>query len=335
MKVRMVPVGPTFRQFVRLVRDTAVVHGKQAQLVIEEEGVEVDTTVIENLKDPLTHMIRNAVDHGIETPSVRRAAGKAVCGRVTLSARHEAGSIVIEVTDDGAGLDRERIVARAAAAGLVSDGDRLSDADVHRLIFEPGFSTAEKVTETSGRGVGMDVVRRNVESLRGAVTIESPRGQGTTVRVRLPLTLAIIEGFAVGVSDETFILPLESVLECLELPPDDRRAGEDSGVINLRGEPLPFIRLRSYFRLDGADPEHEYVAVIQHGAVRAGLAVESLLGEAQTVIKPLARPLDTVKGLSGCAILGNGRVALILDIPVVLAGVVAREQERQDRRAGV
>jgi two-component system chemotaxis sensor kinase CheA len=318
MKVRMVPVAPVFRQFVRLVRDTAVAHGKLAQLVIEDEGVEIDTTVIEHLKDPLAHMVRNAIDHGIEPPDVRRGHGKPACGRVLLSARQEAGSIVISVADDGAGLDRERIVRRAVAAGLVAEGERLSDHDAFRLILQAGLSTAEAVTELSGRGVGMDVVRKNVELLRGSVALASTPRRGTTVTVRLPLTLAIIDGFAVEVAGETFILPLEAVAECLELPAAER-GPDGAGVTNVRGEPLPYLRLRHQFGLTGAAPESEYVAVVEVAGTRAGIAVDALIGETQTVIKPLARPLGEVPGLSGCAILGNGRVALILDVPAVLA----------------
>ena len=209
MKLRMVPVGPMFRHQIRVVRDVARTHGKKARLTIEGEDVEVDTSVMEHLRDPLTHMIRNALDHGIETPEARTAAKKDPCGLIQLRACHDAGSIVIELEDDGAGLDRERIRKRAGAQGLRAKAESLSDEETDQLIFEPGFSTAERVTDMSGRGVGMDVVRRNIEALRGTVSVVSRKGQGTTLSIRLPLTLAIIEGFQVGIGEETYILPIE------------------------------------------------------------------------------------------------------------------------------
>src|SRR3990170_3948634 len=207
LKVRMVPVGPLFRQYIRTVRDVAQAHGKLARLVIEGEEVEVDTTIVEYLKDPITHMIRNALDHGIEPPDRRKQAGKDAAGRVILRAFHEAGNIVIQVEDDGAGLNRRKILEKARSKGMLADGQHLSSDDVYRLIFEPGFSTAETVTDLSGRGVGMDVVRRHVDGLRGAVAIESRSGAGSTVTIRLPLTLAIIDGFVVGVGEETYVIP--------------------------------------------------------------------------------------------------------------------------------
>ncbi|HWU37949.1 MAG TPA: ATP-binding protein, partial [Candidatus Acidoferrum sp.] len=234
MKARMVPVGPTFRQFVRTVRDMATATGKSVRLLIEGEDVEVDTRVIEHLRDPLTHMIRNAVDHGIEPPQVRQSQGKDPCGRVTLQAYHEAGSIVIRLADDGAGLDRDRIVERAKSQGIAAEPEKLTDAEICQIVFEPGFSTAESVTDLSGRGVGMDVVRRNVEALRGSVVIDGRQGEGTTITIRLPLTLAIIEGFGVGVGDETYVIPLEAVQECLELSAE-AKSQNGRGVINLRG----------------------------------------------------------------------------------------------------
>src|SRR5262249_48660643 len=215
-RVRMVPVGPTFRGYARSVRDVAAAHGKSVRLVIEGEDVEVDTSVIEMIRDPLTHLVRNAVDHGIEAPALRAARGKDRTGTITLRARHEAGRIVIELSDDGAGLGRERILARARAMGRIDEGETLADTELHRLLFEPGFSTAEVVSDLSGRGVGMDVVRRNVEALRGSVGLESAEGHGTTVTIRLPLTLAIIRGFLVAIDDETYVIPLEAVTECVD-----------------------------------------------------------------------------------------------------------------------
>ena len=243
MKIRMVPIGPTFRQHIRTVRDLATASGKQARLEIEGEDVEVDTTVVNMIRDPLTHMLRNAMDHGIEAPEQRRKAGKDPCGRVRLCAYHETGNIVIQLIDDGAGLNRKRIAERARMRGLVADPEKLSDAELNRLIFEPGFSTAEKVTDVSGRGVGMDVVRRNIEALRGTVTVESQEGAGTMLTIRLPLTLAIIEGFLVGVGNESYVLPLDVVVECVEMPASERHNGAAQGVVNLSGKSLPYLPL--------------------------------------------------------------------------------------------
>ncbi|MFQ5882236.1 MAG: chemotaxis protein CheA [Candidatus Methylomirabilales bacterium] len=321
MKVRMVPVGPAFRQHIRTVRDVAQAHGKVARLVIEGGDVEVDTTVVEHLKDPLAHMIRNAVDHGIEPPGLRKAEGKDPCGCLTLRAYHEAGGIVIQVADDGAGLNRERIVERARSLELVAEPEKLTKAEVYRLVFEPGFSTADTVTDLSGRGVGMDVVRRSIEALRGSVAIDSREGEGTTITIRLPLTLAIIEGFCVGVGRETYVIPLDAVIECLDLPEGERRRVNGCGVINLRGQALPYLRLRDVFGLDGAAPLRENIVVVHHGGGMAGLAVDALHGESQAVIKPLGKLFHGLPGVLGSTILGNGRVALILDVPGLLREV--------------
>ncbi len=322
MQARMVPIGPTFQQHFRTVRDLAAAEQKQVRLVVEGEEVEVDTAVVEHIRDPLTHMVRNALDHGLELPAEREGRGKDPCGRLTLRAFHEGAQVVIQVADDGAGLDRERIVRRAVEKGLVAEGAQLTEDEVYGLIFEPGFSTREKVTEVSGRGVGMDVVRRNVEALRGSVAVESVLGRGTTITLRFPLTLAIIQGFRVTVAGEVYILPLDAVAECVELP-----AGSDGGrcgVLDLRGRPLPFLRLREHFRLGGDPPSREHVVVVEYAGASVGLVVDSLLGESQTVIKPLGKMLQGVRGISGSAILGDGRVALILDIAGLLRETVRR-----------
>jgi two-component system, chemotaxis family, sensor kinase CheA len=325
MKVRMVPLGPTFRQFVRTVRDVATAQGKHATVDVSGEDVGVDMNVIEHLRDPLTHIVRNAVDHGIETPDERRQAGKDPRGRILLQAWHEGGSIVIQVQDDGSGLDRGKIIERARAMGYGSDLDKLSDSEVYRLILDAGFSTASTVTEYSGRGVGMDVVRRNVEQLRGSIAIDSRLGAGTTFTLRLPLTLAIIRGFAVGVEGETYVMPLDAVIECIEFPRVDISDAGNRGFINLRGQALPYLRLRECFRLGGQRPERENVLVLRVQEQRVGLVVDRLFGESQTVIKPLGRVLGELPGVSGSAILGNGRVALILDVEGLL-----REALRSD-----
>jgi two-component system, chemotaxis family, sensor kinase CheA len=325
LKSRMVSMGPLFRQFVRTVRDVAKSHGKLARLVIEGEDVEVDTSVIEHLKDPLLHMIRNAIDHGIELPSVRKKQGKPPSGTLTVRAVHQGACIVIEVSDDGAGLDRERVAEVARKRGLALEPEKMPERDLFQLIFEPGFSTAGSVSDLSGRGVGMDVVRRNVQALRGNVSISSARGAGSTVHIRLPLTLAIIDGFGVGVGDESYVIPLDQVLECVELPVEARDSEYRTGVMELRGEPVPYLQLRDHFQLHGTRAARQNVVVVQHDGRRAGLAVDTLYGATQTVIKPLAHLFKNVAGVSGSAILGNGRVALILDVPALLRGFALNE----------
>ncbi len=333
MKARMVPIGPSFHQHVRTVRDVATSQGKQARLVVEGDDVEVDTAVVEYVRDPLTHMVRNALDHGIESPEVRRAAGKDPTGTLLLRAYHEAGAMVIQVVDDGSGLDRKRIAEKAVAMGLAGEAARMSDEDVAGLVFEPGLSTAEKVTELSGRGVGMDVVRRNVEALRGSVAIESEPGRGTSVTIRVPLTLAIIQGFKVAIGDEVYILPLDTVVECLELPAAETAAASACGVVNLRDKPLPYLRLREHFALEGAPPERENVVVVQYGSQTAGVVVDELHGESSTVIKPLGSMFKGIPGVAGSSILGNGRVALILDVPGLLRETLRRAAARDAEAA--
>jgi len=318
LKARMVPMGPLFRQFVRTVRDVAKSHGKLARLVIEGEDVEVDTSVIEHLKDPLLHMIRNAIDHGIEPPAQRKKKGKPASGTVTVRAVHQGASIVIEVIDDGAGLDRDRVAEVARKKELALEPEKLADRELFQLIFEPGFSTAAAISDLSGRGVGMDVVRRNVQALRGNVSISSQRGAGSTVHIRLPLTLAIIEGFGVGVGEESYVIPLDQVLECVDLSTQARDSDYGTGVMELRGEPVPYLQLRDHFQLGGSRATRQNVVVVQHNAKRAGLVVDTLFGATQTVIKPLAHLFKDVSGVSGSAIMGNGRVALILDVPALL-----------------
>ena len=328
MKIRMVPVGPVFRQHLRMVRDTARAHGKSARLIIEGGEVEVDTTVIDHLKDPLVHLIRNALDHGIESPDRRKALGKDPCGRIVLRAFHDGGSIVIQLEDDGAGFNRRRILEKAISKGMISGGEGLSDEEIYRFVFEPGFSTAEAVTDLSGRGVGMDVVRRNIDALRGAISIESQEEKGTTLTFRLPLTLAIIEGFSVGVGAETYILPLEAISECMELPREESENPNGDGVISLRGRPLPYLRLRSLFRLGGNAPRRESVVVVHSAGRDAGLVVDALYGEMQAVIKSLGKIFKGLPGISGSTILGDGRVALILDLPGLLREAMRRQPEK-------
>lgn len=316
--MRMLPLGPLFRQYQRTVRDSSTLSGKIARLEVEGEEVEVDASVVEHLRDPLTHMIRNAIDHGIEYPAARRDSGKDPCGSITIGARHEGSTVVITIRDDGAGLRRDRILARARERNLISDTAMPSDREIDRLVLEPGFSTAECVTELSGRGVGMDVVRRNVEALRGSIELESIENLGTTVTIRLPLTLAIIDGFAVRVGDESYVIPLDTVTECLDLPAGPSHDGASSDVISLRGRPLPVIRMRHLLGVEGPTPSRENVVVVEHAGRFAGLVVDRLLGESQAVVKPLGKIFQRLPGVSGSTILGSGRVALILDIPDLL-----------------
>jgi two-component system chemotaxis sensor kinase CheA len=314
LQLRMVKIGATFNRFRRVVHDVAQELGKRIDLIVEGEDTELDKTVVEKIGDPLTHLVRNSMDHGIEPAEVRRARGKPEQGTVTLNAFHDSGSIVIEVRDDGGGLDRNRILAKAVERGLVPQDATLSDDEVYALIFEPGFSTAERVTNLSGRGVGMDVVKRNITALRGSIGIESRAGIGTTISVRLPLTLAIIDGFQVCVGDSIFILPLDAVEECVEF--------SSSGVhdyTDLRGQVLPFIRLRERFELEGPVSARPNIVVVKHAGQRFGLLVDRLLGEGQTVIKPLSKVFGKVRGVSGSTILGSGDVALILDIADLMA----------------
>jgi two-component system chemotaxis sensor kinase CheA len=331
MKVRMVPLGPVFRQHIRTVRDVAAAHGRQARLLIEGEDVEVDTTVVEHTLDPLTHMIRNALDHGVEPPDVRKSRGKDPCGTLRLRAYREAGGIVIELSDDGAGFDREKIAARARSQGLVANPEALTDQELYRLVLEPGFSTAERVTDLSGRGIGLDVVRRNVERLRGSVALESRAGEGSTITLRLPLTLAIIAGFAVGVGPETYLIPLEAVVECMELHREECLHADGRGVLSWRGVALPYLRLREVFGVAGATGGREHVVVVGHDGGHVGLVVDLLYGESQTVIKPLGRLFRNLPGITGSAILGSGRVALILDVMGLLRQAVGRRENPADK----
>jgi two-component system chemotaxis sensor kinase CheA len=330
LALRMVPIGMTLRRFERVVRDVCVDLGKEVHLTITGGDAEMDKALVERISDPLTHLVRNSLDHGIESPGDRVAAGKPAQGELRLNAYHDAGNIVIEVSDDGKGLDRDRILAKAVDRGLVPAGATLSDHEVYDLIFEPGFSTAETVSNLSGRGVGMDVVRRNVAALRGSIEVESVRGQGATIRIRLPLTLAIIDGFLVGVGGSSFIVPLDRVTECVEFPADDRERDH----MNLRGEVLPFIRLGQLFGLDGG-ARRQSVVVVEQSGQRTGLVVDALLGEFQTVIKPLGPLFSSLKCVSGSTILGNGDVALILDVGPLVAEYSDLEKARHSRHRAV
>jgi len=320
LQLRMVKIGATFNRFQRVVHDVSREIGKDITLAVSGEDTELDKTVVEKIADPLTHLVRNSIDHGIEPAEVRTARGKPAQGTVKLNAFHDSGSIVIEVSDDGGGLKRERILAKAIERGLVEPGRSLSDGDIYNLIFEPGFSTAEQVTNLSGRGVGMDVVKRNILALRGSVSIKSEEGIGTTVTVRLPLTLAIINGFQVGLGTSVFVIPLDMIEECVEFSTE---VGHD--YTNLRGQVLPFIRLRDLFDVAGSPPRRESIVVVNYAGQKVGLVVDALLGEFQTVIKPLGKMFNQVKGISGSSILGNGEVALIIDVSALFGKFVGKD----------
>ena len=327
LQLRMVKIGGTFSRFKRVVHDVSRELGKEIELQISGEDTELDKTVVERIADPLTHLVRNAIDHGIEAADVRASRGKSAVGSIKLNAYHDSGTIVIEVSDDGGGLKREKILAKAIERGLIDGSAKPSDSELFNLIFEPGFSTADAVTNLSGRGVGMDVVKRNITALRGVVNIRSVEGAGTTVSVRLPLTLAIINGFQVGVGSTIYVLPLDSIDECVEFS-----TSEGHDFTSLRGEVLPFIHLRSLFESNAPPAKRQSIVVVRHGGRRAGIVVDTLLGEFQTVIKPLAKMFTRVDCVSGSSILGTGDVALILDVPAVLERAMQRSQVATNQR---
>ncbi|AUZ45836.1 chemotaxis protein CheA [Pseudomonas orientalis] len=325
LRLRMIPIGDTFNRFRRVVRDISQELGKDIELNISGADTELDKTVVEKIGDPLMHLLRNAMDHGIESADARRAAGKSTKGHLSLNAYHDSGSIVIEIADDGAGLNRERILQKAQERGLVASGAVLTDQEIYNLIFEAGFSTAEAVTNLSGRGVGMDVVKRNITLLRGTVDLDSRPGEGTVVRIRLPLTLAIINGFLVGINQSTYVIPLDMVQECIELDERQRQSSRDDGYLDLRGEVLPLVDLREHFSHEGPAARRQNVVVVRYAEHKAGLVVDDLLGEFQTVIKPLGKLFGALRGISGSTILGSGAVALILDVPALLNQLVQLE----------
>ncbi|CAN7395510.1 chemotaxis protein CheA [Phenylobacterium sp. LjRoot225] len=327
MVVRMVPVGQLFSRFRRLIHDLARDTGKDIELVTEGETTELDKTVIERLADPLVHMIRNAADHGLEAPEQRRASGKPSSGRITLSARQAGAEVLITITDDGRGIDRARVRAKAEENGLITADSALSDNELLQLIFHPGFSTAAAITNLSGRGVGMDVVKRTIEGLRGALEMTSEPGVGSVVTLRIPLTLAIIDGLLVRVASARYVIPLAAVEECVELSPEQDLRSTGRRLLQLRDQLVPFIRLRELFATGTQPDPYQKVVVVSTGQDRVGLAVDQILGDHQTVIKSLSGFHADVETFSGATILGDGGVALVLDVPhLVAAG------QRQDAK---
>jgi two-component system chemotaxis sensor kinase CheA len=314
MSVRMVPVIQLFGRFRRLIHDLSRETGKEIDLITEGETTELDKTVIERLADPLVHLIRNSADHSLEPPEERLAAGKPARGSILLAARQAGAEVVITVKDDGRGVNRDRVRAKAEESGLLAPGAVISDADLLQIVFQPGFSTAAAVTNLSGRGVGMDVVKRTIETLRGSLELLSPPGEGAQVALRIPLTLAIIDGLLVRVGVERYVIPLSAVEECLELTPEQDARSTGRSVLTIRDQLVPFLRLRALFHTKSPPDAYQKIVVVSTGGERVGLVVDQILGDHQTVIKPLSAFHAEVGAFSGATILGDGGVALILDV---------------------
>ncbi|MFH0975909.1 MAG: chemotaxis protein CheA [Spirochaetota bacterium] len=332
MNIRMVQIGESFKKFERVVRDISRERGKKVELILNGGETELDKTIVEKVTDPLMHLVRNAVDHGIDTPEERVLKGKPAVGIVTLNAFHESGNIVIEIIDDGNGLRRDKIINKAIEKGLIKpeQASALTENELFQFIFEPGFSTADKVTDISGRGVGMDVVRRNIESLRGEVVIESKEGKGTLVRIYLPLTLAIIDGFLVRAGTLFCILPLALVSECATISKSKSELviSENGDYINLRGELVPFLRIKNYFNQEYRDSDRENYVIIEYSKKKIGLIVDETFGEFQTVVKPLGKIFKKLEWISGATILGGGEIGLILDIPKLIQYLQTSEMKK-------
>ena len=334
LTIRLMPIGATFSRFKRLVRDLSGELHKHIELATEGAETELDKTVLDRLGDPLVHLIRNCIDHGIESPDERSRAGKLPIGTITLKAAHQGANVVISVIDDGAGLNSAAILAKARERGLVPAGDELAESEIFALIFQPGFSTAEKVTDVSGRGVGMDVVKREVDSLRGSIGVHSEPGRGTRVDLSLPLTLAIIEGLLVHVAEDSYVIPLSAVEQCMELTPDRFATTSGRNVIQVQGAPVALVRLREIFRVPGARPPLEQAVVVNVGDIRVGIAVDQVVGNHQTVIKSLGNLYRRADCISGATITGDGNVALILDLAGILRGARNDESSNLARSAG-
>lgn len=314
LNIRMLPIGTTFSKFKRLVRDLSKELGKEVELTTDGAETELDKTVIEKLNDPLIHIIRNSIDHGIEFPAERENQGKQRMGNVHLSASQSGGNVLIRITDDGFGMNKETIKEKAIKMGLVSENGELSDQEIYALIFAAGFSTAKKVTNVSGRGVGMDVVRKAIESLRGTIEVDSQEGIGTTITLKIPLTLAIIDGLLVDIGEEKFVMPLSLVKECIELANTDIQKTHGRHLVNLRGSIVPYISLREIFKIEDTRPQIEQIVITEINGNQIGFVVDQVYGQHQTVLKTLGRYYKHVDGVSGATILGDGTVALILDI---------------------
>lgn len=326
--VQMMPIGSTFGRFNRLVHDLAASLGKKVDLVTEGAETELDKSVLDHLVDPLLHLVRNAVDHGIESEEIRLARGKPARGTVRLGAQHEGQFVVITIEDDGNGIDAEAIRVKAIERGLLSPEQSLPASELYKLIFLPGFSTAKQISDVSGRGVGLDVVKRQLDALRGMVTISSEPGRGAALSLRLPLTLAIIDGLLVEVDAARYILPLASVTEAVELPPGDRQRYNGRRAVDVRGALVPYVSLRDTFGASGAPPAAERVVLLEDAGRRVGLVVDRVLGQRQTVIQSLGHMYRSIEVVSGATILGDGEVALILDIEGVVRQAQAGRAEQ-------
>lgn len=318
MKMRMVPIEASFTRFQRMVRELGTELGKEIDLVISGGETELDRTIIEKVADPLTHLVRNAVDHGIETSRERLPLNKPSKATLKLNAFYDAGTIVIEVSDDGRGLNKDRIRQKAIEKGLVKPDALLTERDLYNLLFEPGFSTAGEVTKLSGRGVGMDVVKRNIEALRGEVDIESEEGAGTTVRIHLPLTLSIIDGFMVDIGKSLYVIPLDMVVKCFSLSRNESLKVTAQNYFAFQGKPIPYICLNELFHTTSRGGNCAHLVIVQYAGQKVALAVDNLLGDIQVVIKSLGKMYKDLDGVSGATILGDGAVALVIDVPGII-----------------
>jgi two-component system chemotaxis sensor kinase CheA len=325
MSIRMLPIGTIFNKFKRLVRDLSQNLGKSVELVMDGADTELDKSVIEKLYDPLVHLIRNCIDHGIEMPAEREARMKPRHGTIRLSAAHSGAHVIIRIDDDGAGMNVAAIRRKAVEKGMIPQDAELSERELFALVLAPGFSTASQVTDVSGRGVGMDVVKQAIESLRGTIEITSRQGEGTTIIMSLPLTLAIIDGFLTRIGDDHFVFPLSLVDECVELTAAQSHKMGDRDLLNVRGDIVPYIKLRERFAMQGERPAIEQVVIAKVDSFRVGFVVDHVVGGHQTVIKNLGRMYKGVDGISGATILGNGSVALILDVPRLIQTVEREE----------
>ena len=336
MKVRMVPIGQVFDRFPRLVRDVAKARGKEVQLKISGAETDLDKTIVDEVGEPLMHLLRNCVDHGIEPPEERVRRGKPRYGTIALNAYHEGNQIIIEVADDGNGIDLERVRARGIKQGLISSEEKLSDREIIELIFTPGFSTAEVISDVSGRGVGMDVVKKNITHLKGAFDVNTQPGLGTTFTIKLPLTLAIIQALLVRVVDELYAIPLDSVIESQRIEMPDVRTVHGNEVITLRGQVVPLVRVADFFQLGGErDPEKVMIVIVGLQGRQVGLVVDSFQGEQEIVIKPLSDVVGRIAGISGATILGNGSISLIIDVHSLVSEAYASGRVARAEYSGV
>ncbi|MGD0466185.1 MAG: chemotaxis protein CheA [Gammaproteobacteria bacterium] len=326
LQLRMLPIKEIFSKFNRIVRDVATQKNKQIKLQMLGEDTELDRIIMEKINDPLLHLIRNACDHGIDSPEERVAVGKPVCGLVTLQACQENGEVVINTSDDGRGIDLDRVKQKAVSLGMVAKDTELSEQEILSYIFEPGFSTAEQITDISGRGVGMDVVKKEIEKLHGSINIKTKKMQGTTISIRLPLSLAIIEGLLIKTADFLCVVPLWNVIECVEIMPEEHKSIKRQGYLNLRNKILPVIILSDFWGVQNGFGVPNTLIIVQYTDYKIGIIVDDLQGEIQTVIKPMPEILNDLPWINGTAVLGGGEIAVILDIPGLVANVIEKHK---------